>query len=351
MKIKKYLTWIKIIGKHILKKPIIPILLLCIPLISFLVTLIPSFNEGTTLNVGVYFEEDDELILAIKDKLFNREDAFEFTLYEDEDELKKDVMTGKLECAYVFNENFSSAIDKGKYKNSIQLFVSNSTMLDSSVNEVIFASLIQLCGYEIITDYVNGADTVISNNDEALDYLISEYERYCEGGETFYIDIETISGISLNEGGNENLGASFPLRGMLSILIFLAGMLGAVTWLTDNESGLFSTYSPAFKTACRILYVIIPATLFIICSELTLSLTRSTRPLLTEVILCLRYLLIIVVFCNICITLLRRSSIVTALIPVLIIGSLIFCPIFINLESLIPLFGIISKLFIPGYFL
>lgn len=348
---KKYLTWIKLISKHILKKPLIPILLLCIPLISFLISLIPSFNEGTSLNIGVYFEGGDDLSVAMKEQLLNREDAFEFTLYEDTELLKEDVLMGRLECGYIFDKDFSSSVDKGKYKNSIKLFVSSSTLLDSSVNEVVFASLLQLCGYEIITDYVTEAGIEISNDEDALSFLISEYERYCEGGETFYLDIETVSGINLNEGGNDTLGVSFPLRGMLAILIFLAGMLGAVTWLNDNENGLFSAYSTAFKTACRILYILIPAGLFILCGELTLLLTGNGRAPLAELFISLRYLIIIVLFCNICMALLRKSSIVTALIPVLIIGSLIFCPIFINLESLIPVFRIIAKFFVPGYFL
>ena len=47
----------------------------------------------------------------------------------------------------------------------------------------------------------------------------------------------------------------------------------------------------------------------------------------------------------------RHSRIFTVCIPMLLLGSLIFCPVFINAGSYIPAARFAEKLFVPYYYL
>lgn len=351
MKRNPFITWTLLLGKHILKMPILPILLAGIPLLAIITSHIPAADTRSGVEVGIYFSKEDELSGTLYNKLLESGDAFSFLRYEDKEKMIEDVKLGALECAYVFDEEFWTAVTTGNYKKSVQSYVSPATIFNSAANELIFSCLIQISGYEIIGGYLHTESFPEEAAAEAEEYLYDAYEAYCRGGETFHLDIVTMNGISINQEGSDSLGITFPLRGMLSILIFLAGMLGSVAWLNDNEQGIFAPRSVSFKLLSRILYIALPALLFLLCSQLTLFLTGNSRSFLMEFGLSLRYLALIVVFCSLCSLLLKKSSRMTALIPVLTLGSLVFCPVFVNIESFLPMLKFVSRLFLPRYFL
>ena len=352
MKRNQFFTWTRLICKHILKLPIIVVLLLFIPVITLIISLLPPSASSSGVTVGLYFEEkDDEITNLMCERLLAESSvSFTFLEYDDEALMLRDVETEKLECAYVFDSDFSDAVSRGRYRNSIEVYHSPSAMLLSAVNEIVFANVVRLSGYEVLDGYINIEGIDDETKDELRDYMYSSYEAYCTSGETFHLDIITTNSVSINDEADDSLMVTFPLRGLLSILIFLAAMTGCAAWLKDNESGLFAPRPRSFKVLSRILYPLIPAVLFTVCCELALFIGGSSYPVVTELLLSLRYILLVTVFANIC-CLLKKSSLVISLIPVLLLGSLIFCPVFINIENFYPAFRIISCLFIPRYFL
>lgn len=348
---KSFFTWTFLLCKHILKLPIIPIMLLLIPAFTLIVQALPKESTDSGVTIGVYFESDDELSCGMRNKLLNGETAFSFTSYDNRDSLINDVLLGKLECGYVFDSEFSPKIQKGKYDEAIMVIQSPSTLFRSAANEIVFSSLIQLSGYEILGKYVDIEELPVSQREEAKASLFASYDAYCNSSETFHLDIMTTGGISINDDGDSNLGITFPLRGLLAILTFLAGMTGCVAWLKDKEQGLFAPRPRTFHTLSRILYPLLPAVLFLLCSEIALFISGSAYSLSTELLLAIRYIILITVFANLCCLILKRSTLVISLIPVLILGSLIFCPVFVNVESFIPMLRFVSHLFLPRYFL
>ena len=348
---KSVFTWTFLLCKHILKLPIIPIMLLLIPAFTLIVQALPEESTASGVTIGVYFESDDELSCKMKDKLLSSENAFSFVSYDNRDTLTDDVLLGRLECGYVFDADFSKKIQKGKYDDAIMVIQSPSTIFRSAANEVVFSSLIQLCGYDILGKYVDIEEIPASQREEAKASLFASYDAYCSSSETFHLDIVTAGGISINDDGGTSLGITLPLRGLLAILTFLAGMTGCVAWLKDKEQGLFAPRPHAFHTLSRILYPLLPAALFLLCSEAALSISGSAYTPSLELLLAIRYIILITLFANLCCIILKRSTLVISLIPVLILGSLIFCPVFVNVESFIPVLRFVSHLFLPRYFL
>lgn len=352
MKPNQFFTWTRLICKYIIKLPVITVLLLFIPVITLIISLLPPSASSSGVTVGLYFEEkDDELTNLMCERLLAESSgSFTFREYDDKTVMLHDVESEKLECAYIFDTDFSDSLSSGRHKNSVEVYHAPSSMLLSAVNEIVFANIVRLSGYEVLDEYIRIDDIDKSVQEELRDYMYSAYEAYCTSGETFHLDIVTTGSISLNDEADDSLMVTFPLRGLLSILIFLAAMTGCAAWLKDNESGLFAPRPRSFKVLSRILYPLIPAVLFTVCCELALFIGGSSYPALTELLLSLKYILLVTAFANIC-YLLRKSSLVISLIPVLLLGSLIFCPVFINIENFYPAFRVVSRLFIPRYFL
>ena len=110
----------------------------------------------------------------------------------------------------------------------------------------------------------------------AIKMTNEKYDYYVNGAATFHIDFNTLEDngdtSSLNTIAVEK--SSFPIRGILSILIFVGGLFGCVQWLKDSENGVFAPMSYTFHRISRILYIIIPTLLFAISSLITIYLAN-----------------------------------------------------------------------------
>ena len=145
MSVKKIFTWIYLLCKHILKMPVIFILLLIIPAVTLTFRLLPGSASQTYIYAGIYFESnDDPATIQLKTMLLSSgESSFSFVEYADHDVLENDVMSGKLECAYIFTDKFSKALSDGKYKNSVEVIKSPSTIMLNAINEIVFAAIVR----------------------------------------------------------------------------------------------------------------------------------------------------------------------------------------------------------------
>lgn len=347
----RLLTYTFLFGKRVLKMPIVIILLFSIPIASLVISLTAKDSGKATVSFGIYIEDDGNYSSAIKESLLHGDNAFFFCEYSDMEDLKKDVMLGKLEAGYVFDRDFSKKIESGDFDDCLKTYYSPATVMSSAGNEIIFSKIMQLCGYTIIGKYVDESPLDDVTKIKASKDLSRIYEEYCHSGQVFHLDIETVSGVQINNEGLDDLGVTFPLRGVLAILIFLCSFTGSIAWCKDREQGIFAPRSHSFCILSRILYPMIPAVLFLICSHIALMACGLAGSFISEMLIGARYLIITTVFCFLCSTLIKKSSLLISLIPVITLGSLIFCPIFINIETLIPALGFISKLFIPRYYM
>lgn len=351
MKPKILLTWSAILSKRILKMPIIAVLLIFIPILTVTVRLLPENAASSDITVGLFFEKDDTLTLRMKNLLLSSGDGgFSFVEYDDKSIMEKDVISGMLECAYIFDSDFSNALNNGHYKNTIEVVAVPSAMLLSAINEIVFAAVVRMSGYEVLDKYIHidGIDDKTAS--DLGSFMHRSYEAYCAGGETFHLDIRTANNISLNQNTDTDATVTFPLRGLLSILIMLSALTGSIAWLIDREKGLFAPRPLSFCILSCILYPLLPAVLFTLCSELALGISQSAYTPALEVMYSIRYICMVTAFSCAC-CMLKKSSRVIPLIPAFLIGSLIFCPVFINIEGFLPAFKFISRLFLPRYFL
>lgn len=343
-----FLTWTCILTKHVIKSPAVFLLLLLIPTVTAAARFLPK-DDGA-LKAGLYFENDDNISLKLKEDLLKADGSFAFIIYEDEETLKGDVLNGTLECGYLFKYNMSDRVEDGKYKRLIDLVISEQTLFSSGINEIVFASLLKHCGANFLDSYVSSDYFDRKDFGAARKMMIEKYSYYCESGETFRLDIETVDGEALN-GKDDGMGIDFPLRGMLAILIFLSGLIGAAQWMADCEKGIFAPRPVEFKALSRILYPLIPVLLFLACSQLSLILSGHARPFAAEIACSIKYAVIIVVFSNLCTLIFRKSKWLISAIPAVCAGCLVFCPIFFDIGNFIPALSFLSKIFPPTYFL
>lgn len=348
---KKLLTWCFLLGKRTIKNPLLIILMLAMPMLALAVSNIPSFHNDVSYKAGIYFEGTDELSITLMESLLDTEGVFSFTRYTDIEDMTNDIKTKKLCCGYILPDDLSEHVEIKDTYGCINVIMQPSESLQPAINEHVYAELIRLQNYNILTSYVTGQEWFSVTDTDAMEKLIEYYEYYANSDKTFHINFETYGDAGLQTKEDPVSTIAFPIRGILSIMVFLSGIFGCVTFLSDKEKGIFETITIKYRILCQILYVLIPTLLFTISALLTIVFSGIWTGALRELIGMLILILLTLVFSQLLIIITRKSSVCIACIPGLLIGCLIFCPVFVQVSYYVPAAEFIEKLFMPYYYL
>lgn len=348
---KKLFTWCFLLGKRTIKNPLLIILMLVMPLLALAANNIPSFHNDVSYEAGIYFDGTDELSTALMESVLGTKGIFTFTEYTDIEEMTNDVKSKKICCGYILPDDLSERVELKEIYGCIQVIMQPSESLQPAINEYMYAELIRLQNYNILTEYVTDKEWFAVTDTDSMEELIEYYEYYANSDKTFHINFETYGDAGLQTKEDPVSTIAFPIRGILSIMVFLSGIFGCVTFLSDKEKGIFETITIKYRILCQILYVLIPTLLFAISALLTIVFSGIWMGALRELIGMLILILLTLAFSQLLIVITRKSAVCIACIPGLLIGCLIFCPVFVQVSYYVPAAEFIEKLFMPYYYL
>lgn len=175
-----FLTWFRIFLAKELKQPIfyleLLVMLIAISIVNGVT--VPSEDE---LQVGIVYT--NELGAEIYDSVSSDEKSVELVSYNDEDDMKTSVKTGKIDCGFVIPEAFDGD-EKIKY------YLSPFTRAGEIEKEAIFAAAYQLISENILLE----ADREIygDDNKERQEYLLDKNYELLTEQEVLTIDWETV---------------------------------------------------------------------------------------------------------------------------------------------------------------
>lgn len=347
---KKTLLWFYLSCKRNFKKPAYVLFIIGLPFLMLYMCNLTSPKDEKFIIVGIYGGNPDSLTKNLFKDLLAMDGAVSFHLYDTKEKLMEDVKNNTLECGYEFPENLKERIDRMSYKGSINLITSPSTVASSIINEIITGSISRLYGVEIATSYVKNNRIFNEDEEAAVLFTRERYNFYIAGNGAFKLTYGYLDK-HLNIATGKDTDSVMPVRGILAVLLFVAGLFGSVSWLQEKEAGSLSALPNHFHKSSKyltLLATLIPLTVSFL---ITLKLTNTWVGFGKELGALILYLFIILLFCGILSTFIKNSFILGSLIPVFSIGSLIFCPVFINVSSLIPILSVLEKIFLPYYYL
>lgn len=348
---KKIFTWLYILTKRQLKNTFFIVLLFFIPLSVFLTNILPSGDDNGNYYAGIYVNGKitDEFAEVFIKNLLSNQDSFRFVFFDDEEKMKQEIIREKLVCGYVIPADIRDIISSGNSKKCIDVYKIPASTIQPAVNEVVYAELIKIQGYRIMDEYMKNSD--IFPDGDYMDEASKYYELYTAGKDTIKINYEELGSDEVISAKDIPTRLSFPVRGILSILVFLSGLFGGVIFLRDTENGIFQTIEKGFKSCLRILYIFIPAFILGICAVITMLFSKDAVAFSKEFVNMLMLIVMTVIFTLLLTLITKKSKTLSACIPVIMICSLVFCPIFINIDIYIPFTKYIQKLFVPYYYL
>lgn len=355
-------------GKRLLKRPVYLIILLLMPLTVFLLSRTqaesPSGIRAMLYVEGRDWNEREDLLDKIIGRLLAEDATVRFTLVESEEELKRAVLKQEADCGYVFPEDFSERLRNDDWKRSVTFYCGEDTMIPMLVNELLYTSVFQVYSADAFIDYMGTA-----YGEEAGGRINAENKAeellnlYLTNGSTFSF---AYYGESTEEGNDDQVYEAYnynkktkktadltagvvPVRGMLALFMMLSAFCGLVDHKRDHEAGRFVWVKN--KRAVQFMMILIPTTGAALVSLLCIWASGSWQGIGMEIASVIFYMFALTAYTMIWGLLFRSEHAVVASVPFLMIATILFCPVFWNLKSVLPVLQIMEKLFPVSWYL
>lgn len=348
---KKFFTWLTILTKRQLANPFFLALLIILPLTALISDNFSSKDNNNGYVAGLYIdgETDDIFADTVVNNLINANESIRFIKFNDVENMKEKIISEELICGYVIPHNIRELLSGDDKEDCITSYKIPASTLQPAANEIVYAELIKLQGYTIMEDYMHSSGQF--PDDKYIEEAFEYYEEYLTGNETIRIDYEEYGTDKIIDAKEIKTGLVFPVRGIMSVLVFLAGLFGSVLYLKDKENGVFQTITKGYQNILGIIYPFIPAFLFGVAMTVSVISSDNHKAVGMEIICMLGFVLGITLFAFLLTIIARKSRILGSCIPVILLCCLVFCPIFINLKLYLPVTEYVQKLFVPYYYL
>lgn len=340
MRMENYLVVCKTLWKQYLYKHRKWLLLLL--LAAVILHFFNPMEKGdrfTGFTIGVCASDEEGRILL--KQLQNREGIFRFREYEDENDMLRDIKNSTLECGYVLPEKFLERLSDGKLRNQITLYHSSASVVHKLSYEVVFSYLFGMLSDGILEKWMDeGTNGELLSYDRDLRERLREWKENYESGDATFTFVFGQVGKSQEQQGKK-LDA---VRGLVGVVIFFLALLGFANSneISSQMTALTIFASKGLASAARHIAAVgsvAAGGLFWMIAG------HGTEPLQKELFGFLVYFVMLELFIWILKFLLPTKEAVYGAIPVLILGSILLCPVFFRLETYIPAAGYLGKLF------
>lgn len=347
---RQWLTWLFFLGKRQWKRPVFVLLLVALPLASGLL-FTAQRSEENTLPVALFCEKPDSMTERALQAMCEDGGIFQFYRCESENQVLRDVASRKAECGYVFPNDLEAKMEKGKASRSVGAFSSPSSVAAYLAHEVVYSKLFAEYAEDAFVKYVSDSSLFAEMNPAELYEEAEEaYRDSRESGRAFSFVFERLTEGTHQESKVENTVIA-PVRGFLAVFVLLGGLMGAVDSRKDERRQVYLAASPSLRTWIPMMAVAIPVALMAVSAGISLVAAGLSTGVLRETALLLAYVGMVTAFGSLLADLLRLETLLYACIPVLVMGSFLFSPVFLRLGSFLPIFRVLEKVFLPTYYL
>lgn len=333
-----------LLNKRLLKKYSFLLILCLVPFLVGGMNYLSKEDSGIVRIALCMKNPKEELAAEIIDDLLKKDSVFSYVFCEDEEEARRMVTDYEADIAWIFSENFKSDLQKAAADKRCEPVV---TVVEREDNvplrfsrQILVGKIYSGFSYMVYADFIRD-DMGLSEVSDAE--LQAAYEKMFVEGSLFqmeYLDGE-------KEETEDYNYLLTPIRGILSLWFVLCGFAASMYFIQDERSGVFERVplKSRLRTAFGMHAVILSdaAIILLIALKLAGVFTSWGR----ELAGILLFAGCTLVFCNLVRLLCYTPERLGACIPILLMGMLAMCPVFINSRR----FGVLPYLLPPYYYL
>ncbi len=303
-------------------------------------------EDYSGIKAGVFAEDEEGKRLL--EKLEKEEGILQFESFAGEEEMVRKIVNGTLECGFTLPAGFYENMKKGKMMRQVELYYSPSSAAHKISYEVVFSYLFEELSDDVLMKYMdhseeNGVfDKEETKENRAL--LLALKDKYSKNGTTFSFSYKQVQA-----KGEEPLASFSVIRGCIAVFIFFMSLLGFAGCLEVNEMSKGLAGSKRIRIREWSLHIAVFSSVFL--GGVLLALWGGGEGIGKELMGLFLYFIVLEIYIRILKLFLRRPGAVYGSLPLLLLGSLLFCPVFIRMKTYLPVIGFLEKLFPPSYYL
>ncbi len=342
-KLRRFFLWYRLMTKRLLKKPSYLVLLLAVPVLTAAMTLAAQKDAGL-LTVALAGGEGDPVAAAAKEQLANTHGLLRCILFDSPEDAVEAVKSAQADAAWVFRDNAEEEIQKlvtaSGSRGAVLVVEREETVFLRLAREELASVLFPTASRLLFRDHL-----VSLSGDRPLpdDSVLEPYYRTL--AEDQQVLIFTYDNGQVQEPPRDVL--TNPLRGLLSLLVVLAGLASCMFYYAEEEAesflrvrGAAGLLLPMLCHLCAMIPVALAGLLALAASGMLESLWIE---LLLSALLCLSS----AGFCEALRRLCRKQEVLGALLPILMMVMLVLSPIFLHFKQ----FAILRSLLPTVYYL
>lgn len=343
------------LSKRFFRKISFLVLLLFIPIIVIIIGYFGKQESGL-LHIVLYQEDNQDKVSSnIIHTLLEESSILFFEQATSKEEAYEAVRKGQADAVWIFPKQMQEKIKifietNGKSEALVQVIEREDTVALQLAREKLYGVFYAPFSYAVYEIYMESV--VVEEGDKEQ---LQEYYNKVKVDGTLFEFVYLDGTVYENETSSSNYLLA-PLRGMLSLLILLAGLSSALYFLKDEEAGVFAWLPLKKRRSYFYSYQFVAMGYVSLAVILSFATQRMLTQIGIELLGMVLYLLMCAIFCSILTKLCKTTKNLGVLLPVIMLLSFLFCPIFFDIQIkpinyLLPPFYYLNVIHNGKYFL
>lgn len=331
-KFNRALVWFLMLTKRLILQWSFIIMLCAIPVVVSLTNVIVSDDDTGILHIALSYEEEDETVDKIIKKLMDEDSVIQYSLVPSVEEARQGVKNQTYDVAWIFPGDFKEKMDEyiKSYNGEpfIEIFLREETIPMRVAKQKLFAAVYSEFSYSIFKNFIY--EEIVSEEVVPEQELMDTYSRMPRGQDI--IEIEKLNAkVKKNETSNY---LNAPIRGLLSLIVMLCTLTGAMYYLKDMQEGKYDwlPYRKRILPAWASCFA--GSTLACVTMLIAVMVSGIGIGFLNEIVPTILFAIAAAGFGTVFCIIIRSPGKLGALIPGILIVMLALSPIFFNVRAI-----------------
>lgn len=343
---KMILKWFLLLNKRLYKKTTFVVILALIPIVVLGLSIIAKNDSGFVTVALSQLDDKDPISNEIIKDLTSSSELIRFVHIDDPKKAFEGVKTGQYDSAWIFLDDLGEKIQKFSTDPDIENAMVNVVEREQNVllrtsHEKLSCVLYKYISKDLYKGYIR---TNVSQLDNLSDEQLAKYydSYFCEGKlfEFSYPSDESVAVQDINY-------LVAPVRGVLSVLVVLCAMAGAMFFVEDKKSGTFAWVPQSKEKYIEFLCQVIAALNVSIAIAIALKLAGLFVGFKREATVLALYVIACSLFGMLLRNIFNNTKILGALLPLFVTTMIAVCPVFFEWKELKWL----QMMFPPTYYI
>ena len=297
-----------------------------------------------TMMIGLFCEQDGNIEKILCEDLENSHSQFTFVTYQDKEQMYQDVQSGKMECGFLIQGNFTKRVLQNNWRKCVTFIANPFTTKGEVAKETFFAAFFKEYSGQLLAQ--SEKEIFTQQDQKRLEKMQKSSDDFLQS-DFFYTDIVPVDTKVRKE---QNDHGTYPVQGIFAI--FLLGMMYFANAKRYEPKGAWVQH--AFTNRERFVFACVQelaaVTLPAVAGIFLLLTTPQSRSLWQELLLFAIFLAYAIVWTALCAKIPGSTEGFLAYGIVMMVIAAIMCPVFWDVGAYIPVMRYLKYLIPVGVY-